>query len=362
MPVANQRQLPVIYVAGSARELPAEVQDWLGRAETCAVASPHLYDMLAQLARGKKFAAVIVNIQSVDWSEMEFFDHAMRLSRHTPIYVAGPVQQRAKLEAACRRGARLFDALSLEEHCRSIAESHPPRSCERAASEPHEAAAAAPSVEAEAASTQAVGDEWGESPVARSMPVQSCKPWSSPVRLAEPCDEAADESDGISVESDAEAASSSPPEAAETIVDEAAQALKETVQPASGNKSEEGSDGPTPAEELAGSAPPADAGQTPQDSEQDREAPVVFPWSVVPNRPKRTPPSAVVPADTDKPPSGGPANASGQAGASLTSQPARRSTGANWADPPFRSVRLTAEEIAALMGPTQRPSSPEAHT
>jgi hypothetical protein len=323
---------------------------------------------------------------------MEFFDHAIRLSRYTPVYVTGPVQQRAKLEAACRRGARMFDALSLEEHCRPVAEIRPqwPRNWpEPESREPD--AAAPPPAEAEDANSQDADDGWGDQPVSRSMPVQSCRPWSSPVRLAESYDEAPGESDEVPCESGGLQASSSPQELADAVIDEPPQAPADSIEIApeesisdnvvevtdpiadnpvevadeSGVQEVEVSDeiagepgGPPPGDVRpeagpAGSVLPDDDRQgSPDDSGQDRETPVVFPWSAVPNRPKRTPPNAA-----------GPADSGGQANAPAAREPARPTVSGNWADPPFRSVRLTAEEIAALMGPTQPPpSSPEAHS
>lgn len=67
---------------------------------------------------------------------------------------------------------------------------------------------------------------------------------------------------------------------------------------------------------------------------------VMFPWSENPNRPKRTPPpSAALPA-----PQAPPAAAS------------------NSSESPFKSVRLTAEEIAALMGSPPHRRAPEAQS
>ncbi len=105
----------VIYVAGSARELPQEVRDWLGQAGNRAAASPNVYDALALLAAGREPVAIVVNIDAVDWSEFDFFDHAARLSRETRIYVAGHEHQQAKVEAACARGAQVFTPEALSE-------------------------------------------------------------------------------------------------------------------------------------------------------------------------------------------------------------------------------------------------------
>lgn len=115
MPAARQRRAPLIYIAGSARELPPSMQEWLGRADVRAVASSGIYDVLALLARRKRFQAIVVHMDAVDWSEMDFFDHAARLSQGVPIYVVGQPHHAAKLEAACRRGAQPFDVDMLSE-------------------------------------------------------------------------------------------------------------------------------------------------------------------------------------------------------------------------------------------------------
>ncbi len=111
----KQRGSRAIYVASSARELPEEVQDWLSYAGNRAGASPHIYDLLALLATGKRPDILIVSIEAVDWNELEFFDHVQRLSPETRIFVAGAVSHQAKIEAACARGASVFDLDSLNE-------------------------------------------------------------------------------------------------------------------------------------------------------------------------------------------------------------------------------------------------------
>lgn len=115
MPASIQRSPRIMYVAGSARELPQEVRDWLARAENRAVAAPDIYEALAGLTKRQRPAALIVNIEAVDWEEMEFFDLAGRLSRDTSIYVTGHDHHRAKIEAALQRGARLFNPEDLAQ-------------------------------------------------------------------------------------------------------------------------------------------------------------------------------------------------------------------------------------------------------
>ena len=109
MVASTQRGARVLYVAGSAREFPQDVQEWLGCSVNRAAASPSIYDVLATLTRRPRPVAIIISIGSVDWEEMEFFDLAMRLSRDTSIYVAGHTHHRAKIEAALQRGAKRFN-------------------------------------------------------------------------------------------------------------------------------------------------------------------------------------------------------------------------------------------------------------
>lgn len=115
MPSSKRRGSRVVYVAESARELPEEVQDWLGQASNRAASSPNIYDALALLATGKTPVAIIVSMDAVDWNEFEFFDHVARLSRETRVYVAGHEHHDAKIEAACARGAKVFDPDALDE-------------------------------------------------------------------------------------------------------------------------------------------------------------------------------------------------------------------------------------------------------
>jgi hypothetical protein len=117
---SKQRGAKVIYVAASARELPQDAQDWLSHAGNRAVPSPNIYDALALLATGRKPVAMIVSMEAVDWSEMEFFDHAARLSGDTTLYVTGSEHQTTKLQAACSRGAQPFDGDALGEQLTTL--------------------------------------------------------------------------------------------------------------------------------------------------------------------------------------------------------------------------------------------------
>lgn len=310
MPVVSQRVSPVIYVAASARELPAEVQLWLGRAENRAVASPHIYDMLAQLARGKRYSAIIVNIQSVDWNEMEFFDQAIRLSRNTPLFVVGTHPQRAKLEAACRRGAQMFDPLLLHEEVAS-----------RETTQPEAVAPPAP-------------------PPVRPI-LQEAPPSDSPTPVAKP-EPSAVWPQPINVEPALPRILNAVPEASafEELIDETTDYEPDEV----GDQELFESAAEAGAEELPASEPPVidehvesrpavRLAPTPMDESED--IPVIFPWSVIPNRPKRIPPSSA-PSSLGTPPVPPPPPA----------QTPPRSAGE---DSPIKSVRLTPEEIAALM-------------
>lgn len=103
------------YVAGAVRDFPSDVQEWLTATTHRPASCPDLYDLLAVLARGHQPTAVVICLETVDWNELEVFDHIIRMSPATRIYVAGPPHQDKKLEAACARGALAFDADAIEE-------------------------------------------------------------------------------------------------------------------------------------------------------------------------------------------------------------------------------------------------------
>ena len=125
MPPMKQRRSKVVYVAASARDLTPDIQDWLGQPNNRATASPNIHDLLATLTTGARPTAIIVNINAVDWSEMDFFDYVHRLSPETTLYVAGFEHDADKLEAACQRGAVRFDAARLDEEFRRPARTTP---------------------------------------------------------------------------------------------------------------------------------------------------------------------------------------------------------------------------------------------
>lgn len=110
-----QRGPRVFYVAGAVRDFPPDVQEWLAATTHRPASCPDLYDLLAVLARGHRPAAVVFCLEAVDWNELEAFDHVAHLSPTTRMYVAGQPHQDKKLEAACARGAMVFDADAIEE-------------------------------------------------------------------------------------------------------------------------------------------------------------------------------------------------------------------------------------------------------
>lgn len=115
MLASTQRGSRVLYVAGSTREFPADVQEWLGYPENRAAASPNIHDALAAMAKRPQPTAIIVSIEAVDWEEMEFFDLAARIARDTTIYVAGHAHHQTKIEAAVQRGAKRFNTEDLAQ-------------------------------------------------------------------------------------------------------------------------------------------------------------------------------------------------------------------------------------------------------
>ena len=116
----NQPGARVAYLVDSANELPDDVRQWLSQADKNACASPDIYDILAILSRGQKLTAIIIDIQAVDWNELDFFNLALRLNPETHIYVTGNEHQQEKIEAACNRGARLFNKDMLKEDRGSV--------------------------------------------------------------------------------------------------------------------------------------------------------------------------------------------------------------------------------------------------
>lgn len=110
---AEQSGSRVIWVAGSLAELPDEVHAWLRQQGERASACTNIYDALATLTIHPRPAALVVNIELVDWQEMEFFDWVAALGSETTVYVVGGQREQDKIDAALRRGARRFDTGSL---------------------------------------------------------------------------------------------------------------------------------------------------------------------------------------------------------------------------------------------------------
>ncbi len=115
MPVNRFKASRILYMAGSVGEFPNDVQEWLSRPENPAIASSNPYEATALLARGLRPAVILVSMPAIDWSEMEFFSHAENLCRDALLFVHGPPHQQAKVDSACKRGARPLDLDLLEE-------------------------------------------------------------------------------------------------------------------------------------------------------------------------------------------------------------------------------------------------------
>jgi hypothetical protein len=115
MQTTRQRGGRVVYVAGSTRDFPESVQAWLSQAHVRAIASPHIYDALAMLTTHRRPDVLIVALEGVDWSEMEFFELARRVARDTTVYVTGGGHQQEKISSALERGALLFDPEHIAE-------------------------------------------------------------------------------------------------------------------------------------------------------------------------------------------------------------------------------------------------------
>lgn len=292
----------IVYVAASARELPEEVQQWLGRAEHRAASSPHIYDALALLATGIRPAVMIVNIGSVDWSEMGFFDQAARIGRETRVFVAGHDYDAAKMEAACKRGAYLFDEAAVGE-----ALSSPPA--------------------------------WSRGPGMSDILAASLKPagpWPAPAPVIrpvppEPAD--FDENDGepgfVQPATSGRAAPEEPTTPPDVV--QAAPVRLVGAEP-------DFADG----HDLEAQAPvesPGPGGETEDSDETDQ--PIPFPWAPSLNRPQRIPPKPQ-PASANPPPAAPPS--------------AEPSPAAPAGIVPPKPLELTSEELAALMG---RPTAPE---
>lgn len=287
----------ILYIAASARELPEYVQQWLGRAEHRAASSPHIYDALALLVGGARPLIMIVSIEAVDWSEFDFFDHAIRLSPSTRIYVVGDDHNAPKLEAARKRGAKLFDEEAIREDLALSSQW-----------------SRGPGVNELLAARLGPGGRIAARPIIRPVPPEP--------------------------ESEAE----SEPAAQEPEIGLGGSAVREEPdQPR----------GPDPAQMNSNAtrfAPTTEAEPTPEmevpalealTGPEDDPKPIPFPWAPSPNRPQRIPPRT-------RPENGTAAPAPNWSTAvprpdSLPEEPARSARAG-------QPVELTTEELAALMG------------
>jgi len=297
----RQHDSRVVYVAGSAREFPEPVREWLSQADHRAVASPNLYDALARLTGRRRPVALIVSIESVDWEEIEFFDLAARLSRETTLYVAGHEHHRAKIEAALSRGARPFSAEELaQDLSRPAPGPRPPTTRDLFAG-----------------TLQTVPERAGRPPIA-----------------------------GFGSDS-GEPATCAPTLPAQSPIARPAQA-KQPGQDRMG--STEG-----PIEERA-TPPPSVRLVTPSETEADleptadNEPPIPFPWTPSLDRPSRTPPAAAGKPAT-------PAHDAQEARAKSGTEAPGLQSGPSASHPAPPSVELTPEELAALMGKPVQPRS-----
>ncbi|HOB74179.1 MAG TPA: hypothetical protein PKG54_06610 [Phycisphaerae bacterium] len=326
----------IIYVAASARELPEEVQQWLGRAEHRAARSPHIYDALALLAGGARPAVMIVSMQAVDWSEMAFFDLVARISRHTHIFVAGHSHDDSKLKAACKRGARLFEEESVAEALSSTANwSRPAGVADILAARlpatppPPVSAPLFKPVRPESFEGDATEESSAEESIhtgkATAGALDTLEPASEPepadappVRLVDALDIAAHYEDlSHDEDPDLEPHASSP-----------------------------GTAEPRPDDLEAPDAPaPEQPSETSYSESTEPEQPIPFPWAPAPNRPQRIPPRQRM-AEGDAP-----------ASASSVSSVDPAPPSAPVPVPP-RPAELTAEELAALMGKPIVPEKP----
>ena len=337
----GHRGSPVIYVAASARELPTDVQDWLGRADNRAVASPDVFDMVALLGLGRQYAAILVSIDGLDWDELEFFDLAARLSPDTLIYVIGSPHQRAKMDAACRRGARPFDIEALDDALAPpVVEYERPRVAAR--SEPAAVELSAAPVGHEELATTADADAVPEGDArpelaARREPAElepDLEPEAEQPSEGRDADEA-----GALAAGDLQAPVEAPLEAqsAEAIVAPAGSPPLSVgpVEPI--ELTAEASDDPLGAEGESDPRPLEGDGEADQgprvrllpaeaETEEEDSPAISYPWSPSPLRPRRTPPSTVA----------------------RSTPPVHRA---------MPNVELTAEEIAALMG--RQPDAPD---
>jgi len=306
----------VVYIAGSAREFPESVQDWLSQAKNRAIASTNVYEALARLSGRYRPTAMIVSIDSVDWDELDFFDLAARLSPETTLYITGHEHNQAKLEAAFDRGAKPFDAVDLDADLVRPAPSRQPDTTQDLL------AGTLPRVHDRTTSRlgAVAGREFKVASTSTPKPTQ--QPQKSVIKPVQNDREDSDRKDL-----------------------QGAKAENRTVDP--------------PAMRLV----------VPQEAESelkrasDPEISIPFPWAPSPDRPKRTPPSAVRtkpwvgPENTQEHRSDSESESDSKLENGQTSSPGTpvKPPTTHINDPP--SVELTSEELAALMGHMVPPNS-----
>jgi len=322
MPSTTQHGSRVVYVAGLSADLPDLIQAWLNEHPTQQ--SHDIYDALATLTARQRPVALIVNIEAVDWQEMDFFDIAARTSRDTRIYVVGQDYHRVKLEAAIAKGARRFSADDLAEDL-----ARPAPGSQRVGVR-----------DLLAGSLGTIGR-----PAAR----QSAVPRMGRAELvlvptfAEPTTE---EPRPSVVRQPTASSTRSTPAAVPAPPPAPAQASIQTDLPQPEPTPKEPATGERPNVRLVG---PVEE-ETHRTAEPEKPA-TPFPWAPSPSRPKRIPPaSAGSRAAINDPQPPDPATPA----PSVSPVPAASGPTRTTAPLP---VELTAEELAALMGKPSRPES-----
>ena len=111
----------IVYVAGSEGDLPEAVRRWLDQMAVRTDYVQDVYDALAVLATGTRPILMIVSIEAVDWSEMDFFNHVAALSQGTRIYVTSQNTSDSRIFAAAERGAKLFESTLAQTDLETVA-------------------------------------------------------------------------------------------------------------------------------------------------------------------------------------------------------------------------------------------------
>ncbi len=111
----------IVCVAGNEGELPEAVRQWLDQMAVRTEYAQDVYDALAVLATGTRPILMLVSIESVDWSEMDFFSHVAELSQGTRIYVTSQNASDSRVFAAVERGARIFESTLAQTDLETVA-------------------------------------------------------------------------------------------------------------------------------------------------------------------------------------------------------------------------------------------------